>query len=145
MNFWYDWGVSINSVNSGIIHVAYYKWPGRNLNYAWKIDDIWSIETVDSDGAVGSFCSIDIDTDGYPSISYMDRSHITLKMADKLQYSPSKPQKPSSSQFGLLGREYIFTTSSDIYAEIANLISTFLRSPSCWFDNSLIASSSIRR
>ena len=61
MNFWYDWGVSIKSGNSGILHVAYYKWPGRNLNYAWKINDIWSIETVDSDGPVGSFCSIDVD------------------------------------------------------------------------------------
>ena len=112
MNFWYDWGVSINSGNNEIIHLAYYDWPERNLNYAWKINDIWSIETVDSEGAVGSYCSIDIDTNGYPSISYMDRSYINLKIADKKQYSPSKPLKPSGHPFGLSDREYIFTTSS---------------------------------
>ena len=115
INFWYDWGVSIISGEDNIIHVAYYKFPGRDLNYAWRLNNIWSIEKVDSEGAVGSFCSIDTNNNGYPSISFMDRSNLNLKYADKKQYSPSNPEKPSVSIFGLAGKEYIFTTSSIDY------------------------------
>jgi len=115
INFWYDWGVSIASGDDDIIHIAYYKWPGRNLNYAWRMNNLWSKETVDSEGAVGSFCSIDIKTEGYPSISYMDRSNLILKYADKKQYSPTNPEKPYGLGYGLTGKQYTFITSSTDY------------------------------
>jgi hypothetical protein len=117
INFWYDWGVSIATGIDDIVHIAYYKWPGRDLNYAWRLNNIWSIETVDFEGAVGSFCSIDIKNNRYPSICYMDRSNLNLKYADKNEYSPSKPEKPIGSIIGLSGKNYTFTTSAIDYDE----------------------------
>ena len=70
------------------------------------MNNLWSKETVDSEGTVGSFCSIDIKTEGYPSISYMDRSNLILKYADKKQYSPTNPEKPYGLGYGLTGKQY---------------------------------------
>jgi hypothetical protein len=43
----------------------------------------WSLETVDTDGDVGIFCSIAVDSSGFPHISYCDGTNEHLKYADK--------------------------------------------------------------
>ena len=78
-------------------------------------NNLWSIETVDTEGVVGSFCSINLKNEGYPSISYMDRSNLNLKYAEKKQYAPSKPEKPNGLSYGLTLRNYTFSTKSIDY------------------------------
>lgn len=114
-SFWYDWGVSIDASNEDIIHIGYYKWSERDMNYAWKINNLWSKETIDSYGAVGAYASLDIGPDGYPQISYMDRSNLILKYAKKNQYSPSTPDIPTGKKYGLKDKEYTYTTISSDY------------------------------
>jgi len=111
-SFWNDPGLSIGFGKNEIIHISYYEWSENNLNYAWRLNDKWNIETVDSYGAVGAYNSIDIDSEGYPHISYMDRSNLSLKYAKKYQYCPSTPKKPFGNKHGFPGREYIYTSSS---------------------------------
>ncbi|MCD6119511.1 hypothetical protein J7K50_06685 [bacterium] len=41
----------------------------------------WHIETVDSDGNVGKYTSIALDSGGYPHISYWDETNNALKYA----------------------------------------------------------------
>ena len=109
--FWYEWGVSIAACQDEIIHIAYFKWTNEwDLNYAWRLNNRWSIETVDSEGAVGAYTSLDIDSDGYPHISYMDRSSLSLKYARKIQYCPSTPNKPLGTVYGKSGKEYTYTS-----------------------------------
>lgn len=112
---WYDWGVSIDASKSDIIHVGYYKWPERDLNYAWRLNNKWSIETVDSDGIVGAYTSLDVGEDGYPQISYMDRGNLYLKYAKKIEFSPSKPFVPEGRKYGLTDEEYFYSTFSSDY------------------------------
>ncbi len=111
-SYWYDPGISIDCGKNDIIHLSYYEWSENNLNYAWRINDKWSIETVDSYDAVGAYNSMDIDSKGYPHISYMDRSSLSLKYAKKNQYCPSTPEKPLGNKHGFPNREYIYSSSS---------------------------------
>jgi len=111
--FWFDWGISIAASQDKIIHIAYYKWANKwDLNYAWRLNSRWSIETVDSEGNVGAYTSLDIGSDGYPHISYMDRSSVSLKYARKIQYCPSTPNKPLGTAYGKSGKEYTYTSSA---------------------------------
>ena len=70
------------------------------------------METVDYEGAVGAFTSLEVDSNGYPHISYMDQSNLDLKYARKIQYDPTPPDKPSGSAYGITEREYAYATSA---------------------------------
>jgi hypothetical protein len=45
---------------------------------------VWRTETVDSAGDVGYFISIDLDSSGYPHISYMDLADWDLMHAQDI-------------------------------------------------------------
>ena len=45
------------------------------------LPQIWRIEVVDSDGDVGWFPSLALDSNGYPAISYLDWTNENLKFA----------------------------------------------------------------
>ncbi len=94
------------------IHVCYYDWESWDLNYAYKKENIWYFESVDTERMVGSYASIAIDDEGYPHISYMDSNNLALKYAKKIQYSPEKPDKPIGPNKCKLNTECKFTTKS---------------------------------
>ena len=64
-------------------HIAYQDCTTEDLKYAYKSDDSWVTETVDSTGAVGEECAIAMDSDDYPHISYYDDTNNALKYAYK--------------------------------------------------------------
>lgn len=106
--FWNDWGVSIAVDRFNRIHIGYYCWYKWDLKYAYKINNIWNIETVESDGDVGIYASIVINSNNYPLISYMSRSSVELKYAKKIQYSPDTPEKPKGPNKGKPNEIYTF-------------------------------------
>jgi hypothetical protein len=52
-----------------------------DLKYARWTGSAWSIETVDSDGSVGGYASIALDSGNLPHISYHDNTNDDLKYA----------------------------------------------------------------
>ena len=63
-------------------HISYFAgFPQFDLKYAYKDSAGWHIETVDSEGYVGSHISLALDGDGYPHISYRDSDNDALKYA----------------------------------------------------------------
>ena len=48
---------------------------------AAQTSSAWQIETVDSDGYVGRYSSLALDSSGYPHISYLERKNLDLKYA----------------------------------------------------------------
>lgn len=93
-------------------HMAYFSWRNWDLKYAYRANNKWNVEVVDSEGDVGAYPSVAIDLNGYPHISYMDRSNLNLKRARRIPYDPEIPDKPSGSIYGIVGREYAYTTSA---------------------------------
>ena len=80
---------SIALDSQGFPHISYYDETNGDLKYAYKYFNPlrqrfeWHIETVDSEGDVGKFTSIALDSQGYPHISYYDRTNGDLKYAYK--------------------------------------------------------------
>jgi hypothetical protein len=69
-------------------HISYCDFENYDLKYAYKTNDIWVTEVVDSEGEVGHYSSIIIDEDGIPHISYVYLTkgislHFDLKYASK--------------------------------------------------------------
>lgn len=106
--FWNDWGVSIAIDDFDRVHIGYYCWYNWDLKYAYKNNDKWSIETVDSDGDLGLYASIVVNSENYPIISYMSRSNLELKYAIKIQYSPDSPNAPTGQSMGKTDENYSF-------------------------------------
>ena len=52
-----------------------------DLKYACWTGSSWDIQTVDSEGVVGSFSSLVLDSSGNPHISYFDNTNVALKYA----------------------------------------------------------------
>ena len=78
-------GVDTNSLvldDSGHPHVAYSLgvW-GDDLKYAYYDGTAWIIQTVDSIGFVGRRCSLALDSNNYPHISYYDFTNGSGKYA----------------------------------------------------------------
>jgi hypothetical protein len=62
-------------------HTSYRDFLNRDLKYAWKSDTTWLSETVDSEGDVGLFSSLALDSSAHPHVSYFDRTNSALKYA----------------------------------------------------------------
>jgi len=77
--------IAIDSYNNP--HIAYYMFDNINtddwndLKYAYNPGSEWIVETVDSYGVVGKFCSIGVDSNNIPHISYYNQSAGSLKYA----------------------------------------------------------------
>lgn len=108
--FWPEAGASIAIDNFDRIHIGYYSWDEHNLNYAWKEQNSWIIETVDSEEWVGAYTALDVDPEGYPHVSYINSNHAELRYARKIQYCPETPQQPFGPRTGVTGNNYSYTT-----------------------------------
>jgi hypothetical protein len=64
-------------------HICYYNLTRKELRYAryTVATDTWEFQTVDDDGDVGYYCSLDLNGAGEPAISYYDNSRGDLKIA----------------------------------------------------------------
>jgi hypothetical protein len=62
-------------------YFAYYDFQAGDLKLAYKIANLWHIETVDSVGQVGEYASLHIGPDGMPAIAYYDATHGCLRLA----------------------------------------------------------------
>jgi hypothetical protein len=60
-------------------HISYYS--GGNLTHAEWNGTAWEITRIDTDGDVGGYTSIALDSDGHSHISYIDFTHLELKYA----------------------------------------------------------------
>jgi MYXO-CTERM domain-containing protein len=72
--------------SSGNPHISYKYYPdltytNGHLKYASWNGSSWHTETVDSDGVVGGFTSLALDSSGNPHISYYDSTNGDLKYA----------------------------------------------------------------
>jgi len=76
------WG---DETDGGIGSIAYYDKTNGDLKYAKKTipDGEWEIQVVDSQGDVGLYSSLSLDSDGNPHIAYYDKTN------DKLKYATS--------------------------------------------------------
>ncbi len=66
--------------SKGDLHVAYYA-TGHVLRYASQEAGVWSIETVDSAGDVGSFVGLALDSADSPHLAYFDATNGAMKYA----------------------------------------------------------------
>ncbi|MBC7080882.1 MAG: hypothetical protein H5T44_01330 [Thermoplasmatales archaeon] len=112
IGFYNSKGASIAVDSYKRIHVAYFGWKGWDLKYAY-FDGEWHLEKVDEEGDVGAYPSIAIDSNGYPHISYTDRSNLDLKYARKINYEPKKPEKSKGKIFAKIGKEFFYETISN--------------------------------
>jgi hypothetical protein len=64
-------------------HISYYDAANDDLKHAWKSGTTWFSETVDSEGDVGRYTSLALDSGDNPHISYYDHTNGTLKYAWK--------------------------------------------------------------
>ena len=67
--------------NDGGIGTAYYDKTNGDLKYAEWDGESWDIETVDSEGDVGLYSSLALDSDGNSHIAYYDKTNGDLKYA----------------------------------------------------------------
>jgi len=63
-------------------HISYYDYSNGDLKYAEWTGSDWDIQTVDSNGNIGEYTSIDLDSNDHPHISYYDYSNYNLKYAE---------------------------------------------------------------
>ena len=69
---------------SGKVHISYYDYDNSNLKYATNASGAWVTTTVDSDGVVGLYTSIAVDSSDMVHISYIsyyDYDNYDLKYA----------------------------------------------------------------
>lgn len=74
-------GTSLAIADDGTVHISYFDFVNEDLKHAWGTSGSWSIETVDSNGDVGSDSSLAIAPDGTVHITYYDRDNKDLKHA----------------------------------------------------------------
>lgn len=111
-HFWNAPGAGIAVDPEGHVHIGYAAWKQWDLNYAWRTDGDWHVELVESDGNVGAFASLALDSYNYPHISYIDRSNAVLRYAHKIQYAPNNPDKPNGPSRIAAGKEYSYESST---------------------------------
>jgi ELWxxDGT repeat protein len=89
-----NFGLYVDSAldSEGLPHYCYYDDENSNLKYATFDDDGWSIITVDGflnsatsvEADVGTFCSIALDSEDHPHISYSDNTNKDLRFASEV-------------------------------------------------------------
>lgn len=109
--FWNERGLDIVA-RDGVVHIGYFHWDDWDVGYAYRYDGRWITEIVERQGDVGAFAAIALDSQGYPRMSYMDRSNLGLKYARKTAYAPATPAKPTGVERGRTGSEYTYATST---------------------------------
>jgi len=62
-------------------HISYLDQANRDLKHAWLSGTTWVTEVVDSEGDVGWFTSLALNSSGIPRISYFDNTNRSLKFA----------------------------------------------------------------
>ncbi len=62
-------------------HITYYDYTVGDLKYAYKEDDNWILETIDSSETIGCFNSLTIQENGMKHVSYYDWGYQGLKYA----------------------------------------------------------------
>jgi hypothetical protein len=67
--------------SNGTPHIASYDAAAGARRYASRTTGIWAVQTVDDGGDVGGFCSLRLDSQNRPIISYYDASTHSLKIA----------------------------------------------------------------
>lgn len=69
----YEFGTSIAVDSQDRSHVAWFDEPDQDLKYAVKNGSGWDISTVDSEGDVGRFPFLTLDSQDNPIISYFEK------------------------------------------------------------------------
>ncbi len=67
----YEWNVSLALDAGGEPALTWFDPASQDLRFAQRVEGIWSIETVASDGDVGRFSSLAFDRDGRPHVSFI--------------------------------------------------------------------------
>ncbi|MFA5553770.1 MAG: hypothetical protein WCZ89_09830 [Phycisphaerae bacterium] len=73
--------VSIAIDSNDYAHISYYDFVNFDLKYARWNGSVWSIQTIDSIGAVGRYSSLALDSADRPHIAYQDTTNGALKYA----------------------------------------------------------------
>lgn len=73
----YEFGADIALDSRDRPHVVWFDDAGKDLKYAVRDGGAWTISTVDSEGDVGRFPSLVLDSQGNPVISYYERNSAT--------------------------------------------------------------------
>ena len=69
----YEFGTSIAVDSQDRSHVAWFDEPDQDLKYAVKNKNGWDISTVDTEGDVGRFAFLTLDSQDNPVISYYEK------------------------------------------------------------------------
>ena len=62
-------------------HISYFDQANHDLKHAWLSGTTWVREVVDSEGDVGSYTSLALNSSDIPRISYFDNTNRSLKFA----------------------------------------------------------------
>ena len=80
---------SLEIDSQGNPHIAYYYFldpndaPICDLKYAWRSGGTWTIQTVEATNNIGEYCSLELDSQNNPHISYYDNTNGNLRYARK--------------------------------------------------------------
>jgi len=74
-------GTSLELDQADMPHITYYDFTYGDLEFARFDGKVWIVQTVDSEGDVGSYSSLALDPVGCPHIAYHDRTSVDLKYA----------------------------------------------------------------
>jgi hypothetical protein len=77
----YEWNVSLDVGPAGEPALTYFDHVNQDLVFASLEGETWSLETVDSEGDVGRFSSLAVDTGGTAHISYYQADTSTVRYA----------------------------------------------------------------
>lgn len=72
---------SIDVDSTGVVHIAYHYYTGKDLKYATGNYGSWTKTSVDTTGDVGLYASLAIDSSDQVHISYYDTTNTDLKYA----------------------------------------------------------------
>jgi hypothetical protein len=68
-------------------HISYYDFLDDDLEYAYRDQDGWHLETVDYAGYVGAFTSLALDDNDHPHISYCSCTNQSCGTCNDLKYA----------------------------------------------------------
>ncbi len=85
-----------------VVHISYYDDSSHDLKYARYDGDKWYPTSIDTQGDVGLWTSIALDSDGFPRISYYDATNTRLKHAywDGSDWNTEVVDEPDNTDVG---------------------------------------------